>query len=227
MNKRFLAGVASVFLLTGVLSGCGQEEAAPTAKPKAAEEKEEVIPMLEEIVTPSIVTGAEVMNQMWATSLDASAAIIDGYHAVSVQEVINNWKQAHMQKNDQGIVNGNGALIYGICSPDLRPRCLEVIKQNNYGSWNFYYSPELGVSDQSLVPLEMVFSEAERLEEPGMIKYIVDVTEVNKNGETYIYQLFVDFIDGGYYLSGRTAPYTEEAVIGMETIEEETSVATE
>lgn len=226
MKNKVIFGISVSLALTTLFTGCAKKTETPT-NPVIVEEKEEVIEMLVEEVVPSTVTGAEVMNQLWATSLDASAAIIEPYHAVSVEEVINIWKQAHMQKNDLGIVNGNGALIYGICSPDLRPRCLEIVKQNNYGSWNFYYSTELGASDQSLVPAGMVFSTPERLEEPGMIKYIVDVAEISQDAETTKYQLFIDFIDGGYYLSGRTSPYTENAVTDMEAWEAVTELVTE
>ncbi len=226
MKNKVIFGVSIVLALAAVLPGCNKKPEAPTT-PVIVEEEEEVIEMLIEEVVPSPVSGAEVMNQLWATSLDASAAIIDPYHAVSVDEVLNIWKQAHMQKNDMGIVNGNGALIYGICSPDLRPRCLEIVKQNNYGSWNFYYSTELGASDQSKVPAGMVFSTPERLEEPGMIKYIVDVAEISQSAETTHYQLFIDFIDGGYYLSGRTSPYTENAVTDLEAMEEVTEFVSE
>lgn len=215
MKNKVIFGISISLILTSLFAGCAKKSETPTNS-VVAEEKEEVIEMLIEEVTPSPITGGEVMNQLWATSLDASAAIIEPYHAVSVEEVLNIWKQAHMQKNDAGIVNGNGALIYGICSPDLRPRCLEIVKQNNYGSWNFYYSTELGASDQSIAPAGMVFSTPERLEEPGMIRYIVDVAEISQLAETTKYQLFIDFIDGGYYLSGKTSPYTEDAVTYME-----------
>ena len=117
-----------------------------------------------------------------------------------------------MQKNDMGIVNGNGALIYAICSPDLRPRCLQMVKQLGHGTWNFYYNASLGTSDQNLVPQEMLFSEPEKLEEDDLIRYIVEVSEITASGESNTYQLFIDFIDGGYYLSGRTSSYTENAV---------------
>lgn len=169
---------------------------------------------IDEKVRESEVSGGEVFNQFLNLDLDASAAVIDNYHATSVQEVLNLWKQAHMQKNDMGIVNGNGALIYGICSPDLRGRCLEEIKV--FGSWNFYYNAALGTSDQTLVPQAMTFGEPERLEEDDMIRYIVEVNEITNSGETQSYQMFVDFIDGGYYFAGRTSLNTEIAVEGME-----------
>lgn len=227
MKNKIAIGISAAMAVTMMFSGCEKNVQNPTDETMTEIETEEVIPMLDETVVPSSVSGAEVMNQLWATSLDASAAIIEPYHAQSVDEVLNNWKQAHMQKNDQGIVNGNGALIYGICSPDLRPRCLEIIKENNYGSWNFYYSTYLGESDQSLVPAGMVFLPPERLEEPGMIKYIVEVAEISQSGVTTKYQLFIDFIDGGYYLSGKTSPYTEDVVDAEYLLEQETGLIAE
>lgn len=225
MKNKFAIGISAAMALSMIFSGCEKNVQTPTDEAVTEAETEEVIAMLDETVVPSPVSGAEVMNQLWATSLDASAAIIDPYHAESVEEVLNLWKQAHMQKNDQGIVNGNGALIYAICSPDLRPRCLEIIKQNNYGSWNFYYSTYLGASDQTKVPQGIVFFPPERIEEPGMIRYIVEVSEISQIGETVKYQLFIDFIDGGYYLSGRTSPYTEMGADMM--MEEATEIVTQ
>lgn len=185
-TKKVLALMLAAMLITTLCScGCSKEEGT-----------------IQEVVVESLVPGGEVMNQLWAVDLDASAEIIDGYHAVSVKEVLNNWKQAHMQKNDQGIVNGNGALIYGICSPDLRVECLKAIKK--IGLWNFYYSMTIGGPDQTKVPQGMVFSKPERFQEGDRIYYTVEVNEISYSGEKLRYNLTIDFISGGYYLTDKS-----------------------
>ena len=190
--KNFKKIIAAALLIVMALSlgacGCSKNDAA-----------------MQEVVVESLVSGGEVMNQLWAADLDASAEFIDGYHAVSVKEVLNIWKQAHMQKNDAGIVNGNGALIYGICSPELRVKCLEAIKK--IGLWNFYYSSAVGGPDQTKVPQGMVFSKPERFQEGERIWYEVEVNEISYSGEKVRYELYIDCISGGYYLTGRTDPY--------------------
>ncbi len=187
-KKTICAAIAALAICMTASCGCSKNENVST----------------KEHVAESMVSGAEVMNQLWAGDIDESAEIIDGYHATSVNEVLNIWKQAHMQKNDEGIVNGNGALIYGICSPELREECLEEIKK--IGLWNFYYSTYLGAADQSLVPAGMVFSKPERHEDKDRIWYDVEVNAITYAGETERYELQIDFISGGYYLTGRTKP---------------------
>lgn len=177
--------LSTVIVITAASCGCSKSETK-----------------IQENVVESLVSGGEVMNQLWAPDLDESAELIDGYHAVSVKEVLNLWKQAHMQKNDQGTVNGNGALIYGICSPELRVKCLEDIKK--IGLWNFYYSSALGAPDQTKVPQGMVFSKPERMQDGEKISYEVEVNEITYSGEKVRYTLKIDFISGGYYLAGRS-----------------------
>lgn len=186
MKKAACAAIAALTICTAASCGCEQEE--------NVSKKEHVV--------ESMVSGAEVMNQLWAGDIDESAEIIDGYHATSVNEVLNIWKQAHMQKNDEGIVNGNGALIYGICSPDLREDCLDEIKK--IGLWNFYYSSILQAADQTMVPQGMVFSKPERHEDKDRIYYEVEVNAITYSGEKERYELQIDFISGGYYLTSRS-----------------------
>lgn len=189
MNK-FKKGITAIMSVICVflIAGCGCSDEGQTER--------------RETVVESPVSGGEVMNELWAGDLDKSAEVIDSYHAVSVDEVLSIWKQAHMQKNDQGIVNGNGALIYGICSPDLRDDCLEEIKK--IGLWNFYYSQALGMPDQTRVPQGMVFSKPERYSDDEGIHYDVEVNEITYSGETESYVLRIEYISGGYYLAGKT-----------------------
>lgn len=187
--KNFLALMMGLLLVVSVCAcGCKGDEDATEGN-------------LDETVIESQVSADEVMAAFWEAP-ETSASFLGGYHAESVDEITRNWKQAFMQKDANGNVNGNGALLYALCSPEKREFCYNDI-MNKIGSWNFYYSAELNASDQSLVPDEMMFSKPERQVDDETIMYFVDVTETH--GEEVIkYTLNIEFIDGGYYVAGTT-----------------------
>ncbi len=189
MKKSLALILSLVMALTLCSCGCGNDET------ELEEPSEDVI--------ESQVSGLEVLNEFWNLDLDASAKTLNGYHAMSVEEVTNNWKQAFCQKNEAGIVNGNGAILYAICAPGKREKCLNDIKtKTGAGSWNFYTAEGAVEPDQSLVPESMTIGTPERVVEDGQIRYYVEINEILKDGTTLAYGLFIDFIDGGYYLGG-------------------------
>lgn len=150
----------------------------------------------------SELTGAEVMDEFWNLDLDASAEKLNGYRAQSVEEVVANWRQAKMQ--------GNGAILYALYSPDQREVYLHQMKIT-YGCWNFYLSPAIGGTDTTIMPLDILMSAPEAIEDKDD-EYAVTVTAIMKDGTTEMYDIYIALVDGGYFVTSETAPET----IGVE-----------
>lgn len=138
----------------------------------------------------SDLSGAEVLNEFWNTDLDASAEFLNGYRAQSIEEVTQNWRQAKMQ--------GNGAILYALYAPARKEICLQQMKAN-FGSWNFYY----GV-DQSQLPLDILVSTPEKVEDSEM--YYALVTTILNDGTTNSYDIYIELVDGGYFVIDEQAP---------------------
>ncbi len=150
-------------------------------------------------IEKSELTGAEVQEEFWNADMVASAKRLDGYRAQSVKEVVQNWRQAKMQ--------GNGAILYAIYSPDLKPVYLQQM-QSRFGCWNFYYSAALGGTDTSAMPLEMLMGSPEEIEGEKNA-YVSTVSCIMKNGTTEQYDIYISAVNGGYYVTS----YTESEII--------------
>ena len=140
-------------------------------------------------VLASDITGAEVLDAFWDSDLDASAEKLNGYRAQSAQEVANNWRQAQMQ--------GNGAILYALYSTSLKDIYLQRMK-NDFGSWNFYYGKE------SEKPYEVYVTEPEKVEDTNM--YYSLVTSILNDGTTSSYDIYIELVDGGYFVVSEQAP---------------------
>ncbi|MGM9551603.1 MAG: hypothetical protein ACI3XA_05050 [Clostridia bacterium] len=151
-------------------------------------------------IEKSTITGTEVQEEFWNVDLDASAAKLNGYRAQSVDEVVRNWRQAKMQ--------GNGAILYAIFSPDLKEVYLQQMK-SRFGCWNFYYSPELGTTDVNSMPLEMLMGSVEEIDGEKN-SYSSSVSCIMRDGSTEQYQINIGLVDGGYYVTSYTQPEVVE-----------------
>ncbi len=140
-------------------------------------------------LVPSDLTGADILNAFWDTDLDASAQKLDGYRAQSIEEVTNNWRQAKMQ--------GNGAILYSLYSTDLKTVFLQKMK-SEFGIWNFYYGRD------NEKPLDVLVSTPEPVEETNM--YYSLVTSIFSDGTTSSYDIYIELVDGGYFVVSEQAP---------------------
>jgi hypothetical protein len=137
------------------------------------------------------ITGAEAQEEFWSTDIDASAERLNEFRAQSPQEVVNDWRQAKVQ--------GNGALMYALYSPDLKELFLDDVK-TVYGSWNLYYGQS--------APLEVTCTEPEKVD--GNDMYVSDVTILESDGSVTNSQIFIRLVDGAYCIvSESTEPSTE------------------
>lgn len=140
---------------------------------------------------PSELTGAQVQEEFWNVDIEASAAYLAGYRAQSLDEVTRNWRQAKMQ--------GNGAILYALYSSDLKELYLNRMKQE-FGMWNFFYG------NDALKPYEVTYSTPQVVEGiDGM--YYSTITTIEGDGvTTSTYDIYIELVDGGYFVTSETAP---------------------
>lgn len=138
---------------------------------------------------PSDLSGADILNAFWDTDLDASAEKLNGYRAQSLDEVVANWRQAKMQ--------GNGAILYSLYSSDQKVVFLQRMK-SEFGIWNFYYGKD------NERPLEVYVTPPEPVEETDMHYSLV--TTVLNDGTTNTYDIYIELVDGGYFVVSEQAP---------------------
>lgn len=143
----------------------------------------------------SDLTGAEILDEFWSIDLAASAEKLDGYRAQTVDEVLSNWRQAKTQ--------GNGAILYALYSTDLKEAYLDRMIMN--GSWNFYYNNE------AERPYQVFTSAAEAVADTDM--YYSTVTSIFNDGTSNSYDIYIQLIDGGYFVVGEQAPDTGDEFI--------------
>lgn len=142
-----------------------------------------------EKLTPSDLTGSEVLDAFWDTDLDASAEKLNGYRAQSVEEVVNNWRQAKMQ--------GNGAILYALYAPQLKETYLQKMK-NEFSIWNFYYGRD------NEKPKQVYMGEPKEVE--GTDMYYSTVSSILEDGTTSTYEIYIQLVDGGYFVVSETSP---------------------
>lgn len=134
------------------------------------------------------ITGAEAQEEFWNGDLEASAEKLAEFRAQSPEEVVNIWRQAKMQ--------GNGALMYALYSADLKEVFFEKIKDNPTG-WNLYYGID--------APQEVTCTDPEKMDDNDI--YISDVTVLKTDGNLYYSQIFIQLVDGGYYIVSESVEY--------------------
>ena len=171
MKKALILALATIMLVGMCACGCSKDNSNK--------------------LVASDLTGAEILDAFWDTDLDASAAKLNGYRAQSVEEVVNNWRQAKMQ--------GNGAILYSLYSASLKELFLQRMK-NEFSIWNFYYGREYEK------PLEVLISTPEAVE--GTDMYYALVTSILSDGTTSSYDIYIELVDGGYFVVSEQAPET-------------------
>lgn len=134
------------------------------------------------------ITGAEAQEEFWNLELDKSAEKLNAFRPQSPEEVTSIWRQARVQ--------GNGALMYALYSADLKPIFLEKAKRE-YGGWNLYITAQ--------APEDVTCSAPEKVE--GSDMYVSDVTALKADGNLYYSQIFIELVDGGYYVVSESAEY--------------------
>lgn len=141
----------------------------------------------------SDITGAQVQEEFWNADLDASAEFLNGYRAQSLDEVVRNWRQAHMQ--------GNGAILYALYSTELKEIYLTRMK-NEFTIWNFYYGRE------TEKPIEVTYSTPQAIEDIDNMYYST-ITTIESDGiTTSTYDIYIELQDGGYFVTSYTAAET-------------------
>ena len=174
ITKRSISVIlCTVMLFTVALAGCGSKEK----------------------LQPSDITGAQVQEEFWNSDLDASAEILNGYRAQSLEEVVMNWRQAKMQ--------GNGAILYALYSAELKEIYLNRMK-SDFAIWNFYYGRE------NEKPLQVECSTPQPIEDIDNM-YFSTVTTIESDGITRTsYDIYIELQDGGYFVTSYTAAETIE-----------------
>ncbi len=142
----------------------------------------------------SDISSGDVQNELWNMDLDASAEKIQGFRAQTPLEVMQLWSQAKKQ--------GNGALMYGVYSSDLKVIFLDKMKSEK-GSWNMDYQPE--VQDSVHQYSEVEYNDPEELKDEHV--FVSDVTLKKIDGKTYYTQVVIKLMDGGYFITSDGAEY--------------------
>lgn len=139
----------------------------------------------------SDLTGAQVQEEFWNSDLEASAELLMGYRAQSLEEVTRNWRQAKMQ--------GNGAILYALYSSDLKELFLNRMN-SEFGIWNFYYGKE------NEKPYEVTCSKVNEVDGISGMYYSTITTIGNDMITETEYDIYIELIDGGYFVTSETAP---------------------
>lgn len=171
ITKRSIAIViCAVMAFSLALTGCGGEK-----------------------LIPSDITGAQVQEEFWNSDLDASAEFLNGYRAQSLDEVVRNWRQAHMQ--------GNGAILYALYSAELKEIFLTRMK-NEFTIWNFYFGKE------NEKPQQVTYSTPQPIEDIENM-YFSTIETIESDGLTKTkYDIYIEMQDGGYFVTSYTAAET-------------------
>lgn len=169
ITKRSIALViCAVMVVLIAMTGCGGEK-----------------------TIPSDITGAQVQEEFWNSDLDASAKILDGYRAQSLDEVVMNWRQAQMQ--------GNGAILYALYSTELKEIYLTKMK-NEFTIWNFYFGKE------NEKPIEVTYSTPQSIDDIKDMYYSTITTIESDGVTTTTYDIYIELQDGGYFVTSYTTP---------------------
>ena len=168
MKKGLIFAVVAIMLVGICACGCAEDE---TSK-----------------LVASDLTGAQILDAFWDTDLAASAEKLNGYRAQSVEEVLNNWRQAKAQ--------GNGAILYALYDTNKKELFLNTMIEN--GSWNFYYNNE------AEKPVQVFTSSPEAVSDTDM--YYSTVTSIFNDGTSSSYDIYIELVDGGYFVVSEQAP---------------------